>query len=315
MDRLPTCRSTESVVGSSTHNQELIASDLDVRQTDDGGSHKENSDDDEQNNTESNEARTGNEAPTDQPNPNPNPPPPSSTVHIIYAAPLSKASILSQPSSTPTYHPCRLIPFPLYNSALHSWHYTRASTLSHLNRSRPQNSNKSTLITRRAIDFIERETSEEEVPSEMMQSVCLRIKEDSWCLVNGSLERWIEGWEADYGVRRGGEGDWMEDEVGRVVRAVRGEMGECVRAVEAVRGKGKGGRRGGGGGSGGSCIRRVGVWGRVLRAWREWVRRVVSVDFAMIVYACKRKSVASESIPLRCHINNASSIVGPPLSQ
>lgn len=93
------------------------------------------------------------------------------------------------------------------------------------------------------MDFIERETSNDEVPHWLMREVCSLLAESPEELVDGGLEAYVDGWERDDGQGENEMLRWLlewrfveEEEVERMVMAVRAELVECAAIVSACPG-------------------------------------------------------------------------------
>ena len=98
------------------------------------------------------------------------------------------------------------------------------------------------VLAQRVMDFIERETSYDEVPHRLMREVCVRLARSSESLVDGAIDAYVNRWERDDGesvdemLRWLLEWQFFEEEVERVAMVVRVELAECATIMSACPG-------------------------------------------------------------------------------
>lgn len=117
------------------------------------------------------------------------------------------------------------------------WRYERRSMLQRIRGRCIPSSAYSRITTARAINFFQRETSNDEIPSRLMRVIFNIIAENAIVLAtaNGHLKRYVEGWAAHPEVRRFSISAHPSGaEIAHMVSVMRRELRECAAEIDRV---------------------------------------------------------------------------------
>lgn len=157
---------------------------------------------------------------------------------------FGKACITSWLETSLTCPACRSRPKLTYIFEFDSWARMRSLGLWRADRAEMLQriwdhcipiSTHSSITSGRALEFIRRETDPDEIPSPLIRGICEMMAEDAMVLINGRLERHVEGWAAHPEIRRFSISRHPSDaEIEHMISVMRRELKECAEEIDRL---------------------------------------------------------------------------------